>query len=171
MNPQAVDSLSKQTIALTPSYVPTTKWCGSVGARRSRTFFWIFVCFFLFICLLGIFLRRSHWTSRPSAIYCFFLLLCNLETQLSALPTIQSSSLSQTDVIPHITWVLSDNLMGQRKHRPCFPHWCPMLPPEPSGVEFLHHFCWPSLSIQCLELVLDTISLCNSLVFLQLFGP
>lgn len=55
MNPQAVDYLSKQTIALTPSYVPTTKWCGSVGARRSRTYFWIFVWFFCLSVCWGVF--------------------------------------------------------------------------------------------------------------------
>lgn len=79
--------------------------------------------------------------------------------------------LSQRDVIPHITLFLSDCLMGECRHRPCFPHWCPMLPPESSGVEMPGDFWWQSLSIQCLELVLDSISLCNILVFLQLFWP
>lgn len=79
--------LSKQTNNSFDSFLWSCneiKRCGSVGFRRSRTCFWILAWVFcLSVC--GVFLSRSHWTS---AIYCFFHLICNLETQLSLYSTI-----------------------------------------------------------------------------------
>ena len=44
------------------------EWCGSVGTRRLRTYFWIFACVF-FVCLfVRVCSHRSQWNSRPSVI-------------------------------------------------------------------------------------------------------
>lgn len=65
MNPQAVDSLSKQTIYLTAfqGFVRNGVAQWEVGTLET-----ISGLLYIFICLLvGVFLCRSHWNSRPSA--------------------------------------------------------------------------------------------------------
>lgn len=70
------------------------------------------------------------------------------------------SSLSDICSSHIILFLQPESLMGKHRHEPC-----PMLPPE-LEVETLCRFWWQGLFTQSLELLLDTISLCNIWVLL-----
>lgn len=90
---------------------------------------------FLFVCLLR---WVFFFAEQPLDLqtFCHLLLLPSLQSWVPTVCPLYCTIfilISQTDVISHIIWLLSDSLMGECRHRPNSPHWCSVHPPEPSG--------------------------------------